>query len=498
MPGLLAALCLCLAFVLCLHCPVAAAGEGVLPGPLNSQTRTQDSTRASTRAVPQVGLRAVLLGQAVSPMTDPSFGRVLPQLPAEAGTPLPRPGAGDPEGAGQAGQSGDSGQSRAPRTKDADGAAPDSEAAPAGAIAPAPAVPPMPSLPPASALPGASRPPEPEEEYKLPDPRKRPLRLFLHVPDTSQTAGLYLDFLDAWQRHYKLRPELVRAAGQGGAKAIGRMLAENSSRGGAAHERLDLAPAQVPAFFAMAMAPNAMYANDELVVVALFAAAHNALWVPEQSPYRSLRDLLEHGRALESEPGKSLLIAGVGSYTEQHLATLMLQRAAGISMRYLPMLGSREATGATKTYGAHACWGYALNPESMPGMRPLAVAGDTRAPLLPQTPTFAEAGTPLVSGAHFGLCIPGRLDGKNSADANQPGYMREAREQARKQRAEDFKSAVDAILATQELRLALQQRGYYPAASLPVNSVAELALFLDTLRDSFTRLGEEYEIFPGR
>ena len=163
-----------------------------------------------------------------------------------------------------------------------------------------------------------------------------------------------------------------------------------------------LAILTLPTFFLQAAADNPAYTLDDITILCILAYAPCALWVPEDSPIAGVGDLIALGR----DNPQPQLIAGTGSYSDHEIATRILARAAGIPLRYLPYTGSETASKATMDKTTVACWGYALDRESMPGMRPLAVAGHMRSPALPDIPTFVELDMEVLYGQYIALGMP--------------------------------------------------------------------------------------------
>lgn len=97
--------------------------------------------------------------------------------------------------------------------------------------------------------------------------------------------------------------------------------------------------------------------------------------------------------------------AGIGS--SQHLAGAQLKTAAAIDIRHVPYKGSGPA--AQDLIAGHI--DMMLDTGSLGGIRggllkPLAVASIKRLSALPNVPTFAEAGTPMVASAWYGVMLP--------------------------------------------------------------------------------------------
>lgn len=222
--------------------------------------------------------------------------------------------------------------------------------------------------------------------------------MYLPAPEGSQTDMLYLPLLYAWPEDGAYQISVKRAPGRGGSYALSRLLLDDLTE-------CSLAAIQIPSLHFLTRAPNRMVRESEITPIAVFAYAPYALWVDENSPVRSLQELQTLAREAENQPDNHLIIAGVGSYTDQHLANLMLDRVFGAKSVYYPLTGTGEAAQLLKGNKVQACWGYALPAESMPGMRPLAVASEARIPALPQTPTFREQGFDLAGGSHFGVAM---------------------------------------------------------------------------------------------
>jgi tripartite-type tricarboxylate transporter receptor subunit TctC len=128
--------------------------------------------------------------------------------------------------------------------------------------------------------------------------------------------------------------------------------------------------------------------------------------VNPQVPVNSMAELIAYAKA---NPGKLRYgTSGVGS--GPHLATLLLQREAGIKMLHVPYKGSGAAI--NDLIGGHI-------DLSLPAVQPiapyaqagkvklLAVTGPVRDPLVPDVPTMKEAGLPGATVViWFGLLGP--------------------------------------------------------------------------------------------
>ena len=128
--------------------------------------------------------------------------------------------------------------------------------------------------------------------------------------------------------------------------------------------------------------PIATVAGSELVLV-----LHPSL------PPNNLAEFLAYARA---RPGQ-LFYASAAIAGAQHLATEMFNVAAAIQLRHVPYKGAGPALvalvgGEVNLYFATIATGA---PYVRAGkVKPIAVTGKTRAQLLPDVPTFEEAGLP--------------------------------------------------------------------------------------------------------
>ena len=129
--------------------------------------------------------------------------------------------------------------------------------------------------------------------------------------------------------------------------------------------------------------------------IMLVATAQDVLLVPPNSPFRSVKELIDYAKAHPAE----LNYASLGTGTSGHLATVMFSELAGIKLQHVPYTSVSQATTDVisgriavflPTLGGH------LGNVAAGRMRALAVSGETRAAQLPDTPTFNELGVKFV------------------------------------------------------------------------------------------------------
>ena len=135
---------------------------------------------------------------------------------------------------------------------------------------------------------------------------------------------------------------------------------------------------QKPKFTAKSFEPLANWGADPAVLV-----------VPVDSPFKTVNDLVEFAKA---NP-KKLTMNGAGLYVGHHIATLQLQKAAGIEVTYVPEQGAADAL--SSLYSKTIMAGFtnlADGFRAQDRLRILAIADMTRHDFLPETPTFLELG----------------------------------------------------------------------------------------------------------
>lgn len=255
--------------------------------------------------------------------------------------------------------------------------------------------------------------------------------VFLPAAEGGQVDRIYASVRTLWMDAFDTSLTFQYLPGRGGSYAITAML-------DAKDDGCTFAAVQIPTFFFLPLCTNGMYEVADVAPLAVFTSVPNALWVAEDSPFVTVNDLAVHMRARWDAGDTTFTVAGVGSYTDQHLAYLQFQRAAGVKGRYLPVRGSAGAVAAVLDGEAGACWAYALSPDSMPGLRPLAVADAQRSTALPHTPTMRERNILMENVCLFGLAVRSSLPEKTRAR-----YMR----------------GLDSLFSAKEMRQALAQLG---------------------------------------
>ena len=124
--------------------------------------------------------------------------------------------------------------------------------------------------------------------------------------------------------------------------------------------------------------------------VILAATAQDVLVVAPDSPYRSVRNLIDDAKA---RPG-TLNYASLGPGTSAHLATVLFSDVAGIKLQHVPYPTGMSQAVTDIITGRISMWlttlGGQLGSIQAGKVRALAVSGRTRAEVLPSIPTFKE------------------------------------------------------------------------------------------------------------
>lgn len=148
---------------------------------------------------------------------------------------------------------------------------------------------------------------------------------------------------------------------------------------------------------------NAGYKTKDLKPIYFFQSTPNILVVRNDSPFKTLKDLIDYAK---DHPGV-ITAGGSGSSSANEMGVLLLNKAAGIKITYIPFTGSGAATpallgghvGSLMTYSTMAV-------QYQDKFRPLAIMSDKRMEVLPDVPTFKELGYDIVEGAYRGAAAP--------------------------------------------------------------------------------------------
>ena len=140
--------------------------------------------------------------------------------------------------------------------------------------------------------------------------------------------------------------------------------------------------------------------------VAILAAGPNVLAVPPNSPYNSVKEVIE---AAKSKPGHlNYASAGVGSF--QHLSSALFVNMAHLNIVHVPFKGGGPAMMDVMAGNTQLILGALVQtlPQIKAGkLKALGVGGSKRSSTLPDVPTIAEAGVPGYEAVNWwGMVAP--------------------------------------------------------------------------------------------
>jgi tripartite-type tricarboxylate transporter receptor subunit TctC len=152
---------------------------------------------------------------------------------------------------------------------------------------------------------------------------------------------------------------------------------------------------------------------NDFTAIGAVALSPTVLTINVALPFQNLRDLIAHAKA---NPGKLTYgSSGIGSVA--HISAEMLRASTGIELVHVPYKSAAQA------YPDMIAGSVAMVFDALPSAiqhirsgraRPIAMMSDRRASLVPDVPTFAEAGYPeatlrLWVGLHGPANLPGAI-----------------------------------------------------------------------------------------
>jgi len=150
---------------------------------------------------------------------------------------------------------------------------------------------------------------------------------------------------------------------------------------------------------------------DQLTPIAGFIQSELVLLVQPNSPYKTMKDLIE---AAKANPGK-LRVAGAQTASTDHLATALIEKAGGVKFTYIPYDGGSAALASF--LGGNVEITYGTLEEGLPVFqggkaRALAIMSEKRRPeaAYKDIPTMKELGYDVVFGQFWGVAGPPGLD----------------------------------------------------------------------------------------
>jgi putative tricarboxylic transport membrane protein len=154
---------------------------------------------------------------------------------------------------------------------------------------------------------------------------------------------------------------------------------------------------------AMAYRPDMNIGLENYTPVALMAVDPQTVMVPANSPYKSVKELMEAARkAPETLVAATTSVQGTGRL----LVYLLEQAVPGAKFRFVTFKGGSDAV--TSTAGGHTAFTTENLSEGMgfvegKTLRVLAISSEKRLPHAPDIPTLQELGYPITAGTIRGF-----------------------------------------------------------------------------------------------
>lgn len=145
---------------------------------------------------------------------------------------------------------------------------------------------------------------------------------------------------------------------------------------------------------------------EDVKGVMRYALNPHAIFVPVDSPYESIDDVIE-----AAQNGETINVATPGTGSAAHLSLEGMALEADIPGAFTNVPFDGDATALQAVMGGNAdmimmTMGTALPQVEAGVIKAIAVAGEERLDELPDTPTLYESGVDWESGAHLGLAVP--------------------------------------------------------------------------------------------
>ena len=148
---------------------------------------------------------------------------------------------------------------------------------------------------------------------------------------------------------------------------------------------------------------NVGFETADINTFYMFHFTPDAIVVTADSPYKTLKDLVEDAKA---NPGQ-VIMSGSGKASANHLAQIKFDKMTGAKTTYVPFKGTGASVTALLGKQVKAQWGYTtVGAKQGDAVRMLAVAMEERHPLFPDVPTFKELGYDMIGGAYRGIALP--------------------------------------------------------------------------------------------
>jgi tripartite-type tricarboxylate transporter receptor subunit TctC len=182
----------------------------------------------------------------------------------------------------------------------------------------------------------------------------------------------------------------------------------------AKHDGYTIASLVAPNMITGGIVKKAEYTLDSFTYLGAFYDSRTTLAVAKDSPFKSLKDLVDAAKTKSLNVG----LSAVGS--DDYLAALQFEKLSGVKFNLIPLGGG--AAGRDAMLGGHVDAASMSVADSSPyqdSLRILAVAAENRLPLIPDVPTFREFGYDHVAGGLTFLAAPAGIPADALAKLNE-------------------------------------------------------------------------------
>ena len=208
---------------------------------------------------------------------------------------------------------------------------------------------------------------------------------------------------------------ISRSLAQSMSKQLGQTIViENKPGAGASMGVLDLKTAK-PDGYRLTLTPAGIFRQPhiqkvnydptkDVTYIATFMEYDFILAVPADSPFKTVKDLVEQAK---KDPG-SVDYGSAGRYSGNHAAMALLEQKSGAKFTHVPYKGDADATTALLAgHNKSAVFGNTVLPYLQSGkLRGLAVATASRPEAFANIPTFKEMGYDVEVPSPLGLAGP--------------------------------------------------------------------------------------------
>ena len=200
----------------------------------------------------------------------------------------------------------------------------------------------------------------------------------------------------SWEKMFDQQLIIQYMAGAGGAQAW-------SQLNGLPDDGYTIMGINLPHTVLQPMEKDIGYKTEDLTPVNYFHYTPDAIFVPKDSEFQTLQDLMDYAK---ENPGM-VTFSGSGSNSSNNLAQARFDGLTGLTTTYIPFSGTGPAVTAVLGSQTMAGFNYATSGVNQgDSLRMLAVASEERLPVFPDVPTFTELGIDLVGGAYRGVAVP--------------------------------------------------------------------------------------------